>query len=392
MKKTFSLLCFIFCFLFGWSQQLHPEVVKYIEDYKDLAISEMRRTGVPASIKLAQGIHETMAGKSALVLKSNNHFGIKCKTGWDGLKFYHDDDAKNECFRGYKSAEESYIDHSNFLKNSSRYSFLFGLDPTDYVGWANGLKSAGYATNPKYPGLLINLIETYQLQQYTFMALAEIQIPNMVSSKPAPTKNESVIVEQPKTNPVIYDANTYSYGEIKINSTRAIYVEAGSSLFTIAQKYNISYKRLLEYNDLTGETKIEKDQLIFLQRKKKQSHRNYHIVGENETLHDIAQKNAIRLENLLEFNHLNKFQMPAVGEQLYLKTKSPRRPLLVEEARAKQEALIVPTNTMIQHIVRQGETLYSIARDYGVSIEQIKTWNRLTSTTLSIGQKINIKK
>ena len=125
-------------------------IQQYIDQYKDLAIAEMKRTGVPASIKLAQGIHETMAGKSELVQKSNNHFGIKCKTGWNGPSVRHTDDARNECFRKYATANESYRDHSNFLKSSGRYASLFELDPTDYEAWAKGLKAAGYATNPVY--------------------------------------------------------------------------------------------------------------------------------------------------------------------------------------------------------------------------------------------------
>src|ERR1700745_4131028 len=136
-----------------------PVVIDYIDTYKAIAISEMKRTGVPAAIILAQGIHETQAGTSELVKKSNNHFGIKCKDDWTGSVVYHDDDERGECFRSYNTPLDSYKDHSDFLKNSARYSQLFKLDPMDYESWAYGLKRAGYATNPRYPQILIQLIK-----------------------------------------------------------------------------------------------------------------------------------------------------------------------------------------------------------------------------------------
>ncbi len=155
--------------------QSSADIINYINTYKEIAISEMQRTGVPAAITLAQGIHETQAGTSELVRKSNNHFGIKCKNTWTGDRVYHDDDARGECFRGYDVAQDSYRDHSDFLKGSARYSNLFQLDPTDYEGWAYGLKKAGYATNTKYSQILIRLIRDYNLQQYTLIAMGKIK-------------------------------------------------------------------------------------------------------------------------------------------------------------------------------------------------------------------------
>src|SRR5579875_1972481 len=151
--------------------QSSQAIRQYIAAYRDAAIAEMKRSGVPAAITLAQGIHETEAGTSDLVLASNNHFGIKCKSDWTGDYVLHDDDAKGERFRKYASPLDSYKDHSDFLRNSSRYAFLFRLDPADYQGWAWGLKKAGYATNPKYPQILIKLIQDYNLQDYTLIAL-----------------------------------------------------------------------------------------------------------------------------------------------------------------------------------------------------------------------------
>ena len=146
----------------------------YISSYKDLAIAEMQRTGVPAAITLAQGIHETLAGTSDLVKMSNNHFGIKCKDTWTGPSVKHTDDARNECFRKYNSAMDSYKDHSDFLKGSPRYVSLFDIDPTDYKDWAYGLKKAGYATNPKYAEVIIKLIEDYNLEDYTMIAMGKM--------------------------------------------------------------------------------------------------------------------------------------------------------------------------------------------------------------------------
>src|SRR5215510_6897740 len=146
----------------------------YISTYKDIAIEEMQRTGVPAAITLAQGIHETLAGTSDLVKESNNHFGIKCKDTWTGPSVKHNDDARNECFRKYNSASDSYRDHSDFLRGSPRYVSLFDIDPTDYKDWAYGLKKAGYATNPRYAEVIIKLIEDYNLQDYTMIAMGKM--------------------------------------------------------------------------------------------------------------------------------------------------------------------------------------------------------------------------
>lgn len=165
MNKLITSLLFFLSILPAFGQRETPQ--QYIEKYKSLAISEMKRSGVPAAITLAQGILESESGNSDLVKKSNNHFGIKCKSDWTGPFVSHDDDRKGECFRVYEHAEESYRDHSDFLRNSSRYSFLFTLEPEDYKGWAAGLKKAGYATNPQYANILINNIEKYNLNLYT---------------------------------------------------------------------------------------------------------------------------------------------------------------------------------------------------------------------------------
>lgn len=171
MKKLTAGIIFLTMMVPAFSQQ-DSLVQAYINQYAQLAIDEQLRTGIPAAIKLAQAIHESGAGKGDLALRSNNHFGIKCKSNWTGRTAYHDDDAKGECFRAYDSVYTSFRDHSDFLRGSTRYSALFRLEQTDYEGWATGLKAAGYATNPKYPVVIIRLIETYDLNRFTLMAIA----------------------------------------------------------------------------------------------------------------------------------------------------------------------------------------------------------------------------
>src|SRR5580692_3962089 len=236
--------------------------VNYVNAYRALAIEEEQRSGVPASITLAQGLHESEAGTSELVRNSNNHFGIKCKENWKGSVFYHDDDSRQECFRSYATAADSYRDHSDFLRQGSRYAFLFKLDPTDYEGWAYGLKKAGYATNIRYSQILIRLIKDYNLQQYTLIGAGKMRPEDEVvlgaGAPPqlAPPENQPVVVEK-----------TYPEGEFMINRTRVVYGRAGVSLLAIANQYEIQLGKLLEFNDLKEEDVLMKGQLLFLQRK-----------------------------------------------------------------------------------------------------------------------------
>lgn len=332
--RLFALLVFSFTFMVAAGQPA-ADIVEYINAYKKLAMEEMKRTGIPASIKLAQGIHETYAGRSELVLKSNNHFGIKCKSYWTGKKVYHDDDARGECFRSYGEASDSYRDHSDFLKNGERYSFLFRLDPTDYKGWAYGLKKAGYATNPKYAPIIVRLIEEYHLQQYSLIALGRlspdqevmVSVPTPATETPAPIAM-FIKYEEPLQEIGPPPATAYPTGEFSINNTRVIYAKQGTSLLAIAQEYDIPLSRLLEYNDMENEEVLIRNQLIYLQRKRKTGSNEIHVVAQGETLYDICQAEAIRLESLLELNHLQSNMQPAVGEKLYLQATSPQRPKL----------------------------------------------------------------
>lgn len=340
MQNSRKFLVIIFLFVAFKAAAQNSEIVRsYINTYKSMAIAEMQRTGVPASIKLAQGIHETMAGTSQLVLKSNNHFGIKCKSNWTGQSVSHDDDARGECFRKYSSPEDSYRDHSDFLRNNQRYASLFALDPSDYEGWANGLKKAGYATNPKYPQVLIKLIEDYQLQEYTLIALeVKSSESNLVVKDQADSSYKgiggfksmgNVYADKPESDGRVRHTALYPTGEFKINETRVVFIKQGTSFLSIAQQYNIPLTRLFEFNEISETETSDKDQLIFLQRKRKTGSIEFYTVQPGETLHDIAQKQGIRLESLLELNWLKENDRPAPGEQLDLKKKSSAMPRLV---------------------------------------------------------------
>ena len=353
MQKTKHYLA-VFLLLISTAgiAQKSESIIKYINTYKDLAITEMKRTSVPASITLAQGILESGAGNSELVLASNNHFGIKCKSYWKGESVKHNDDEKGECFRKYPTPEDSYKDHSDFLKNGQRYAFLFDLEPTDYQGWANGLKKAGYATNPKYPQSLIKLIEDYNLQDYTLLALGKESRLNAESDYngidgfksmgrifPSEVKESEENVPDKMVN-VKAVSNNYPEGLFKINDTKVIFVKKGTSFLSIANQYKTDLSKIFEFNEIQRDEIVSHDQLIYLQRKRKTGNIEFHATQPGETLHDIAQQEAIRLESLQELNWLKDGDKPAVGEKLNLRSKSQSMPKLA----VKENYSLVPAS------------------------------------------------
>jgi LysM repeat protein len=295
--------------------QSPDQINSYINTYKLLAISEMQRSGIPASIILAQGIHETQAGTSDLVITSNNHFGIKCKDNWSGPVAYHDDDARGECFRSYAAAEDSYRDHSEFLSRSPRYAFLFKINPEDYESWAYGLKKAGYATNVKYSQILIKLIQDYDLQKYSLIAMGKLP----------PEKTDSGILAKELNRETIegfFDSTlqkptpsaSYPDGSFTINATKVVYVKSGVSLLSLSNQYTIPLARLIEFNELKQEDVLNNDQLIFVQA--------------GETMYNICQTEGIRYENILELNRLESGEEPAPGEKIYLQSMANMKPVL----------------------------------------------------------------
>jgi LysM repeat protein len=427
-RKPFFIVLLIlvqFTNAFSQDEPLSPNVVAYIQSYQEMAIREMQRTGVPASITLAQGILETEAGKSDLVNRSNNHFGIKCKTSWTGEKVYHDDDARGECFRKYTDAEDSYRDHSDYLRTQPRYASLFSLDPMDYKGWATGLKKAGYATNPRYAQILIKYIEAYKLDEYTLVAMGKKSAGpfdavayNKISGAETQTEmmdNAAISIQSGSLaeNEVVkpaspaYEKPDYPTGEFTLNNTRVFFARQGSSLLAIAEQYNIKLGHLLDFNDLPdGSELLEKDQLIFLQRKRKHGHNEFHTVVAGETLYDIAQLEAVRMESVLDYNQLLKAMIPAPGEKLYLQRQAPSRPALVDVKvpvvimdkaageQSQEEWPIKKTDNTapLLHRVQPKETLFSLAQKYQVDIGKIREWNNLESADLKTGQELMIYK
>jgi len=343
----------------GWTQN-NPATIAYITQYKTIAMKEMKRTGVPASITLAQAILESNSGESNLAKNHNNHFGIKCKSDWTGAKTYQDDDAKQECFRAYEAAELSFKDHSNFLKNRPNYVDLFLLDPVDDTAWSYGLKKAGYATASDYPKKLLKIIDDYELAQYNFPELAnEIEeeasakvlidtpvktlnkplgiaqmnsIDNLapLPSKSLPTKPLAAVQEDTikkevitavqstqkepvkidttratsSTQPTVSKQPTYNYpeGKFRINNVPVILGKENMSYIDIAIKYNVPLYKLFEYNDIEASNLLKRDQLIFLAPKKKAGATSFHIVKYNASLHEISQLEGVQLSALKLYN------------------------------------------------------------------------------------------
>jgi LysM repeat protein len=327
MNLKLRILVFIMLLAQLLPAQSPEQITTYINTYKLIAIAEMQRTGVPASIILAQGIHETQAGTSDLVIASNNHFGIKCKDTWTGQVVYHDDDARGECFRSYATAEDSYRDHSDFLSRSPRYTFLFKLNPEDYESWAYGLKKAGYATNVKYSQILIKLIRDYDLEKYSLVAMGKL---------PAEQPDAGTLAMKRETLQGFIDSAlqkaapsaSYPDGPFSINAAKVIYAKAGVSLLSLSNQYEIPLARLLDFNDMNQEDVLNNDQLIFLQRKRKTGITPFHIVQPGESLYTICQTEGIRYENILEYNQLKPGEEPAPGEKIYLQVIAGTKPAL----------------------------------------------------------------
>jgi len=279
----------------GFSQTLNPTYQAYIEKFHAIAIKQQKEHGIPASIILAQGLLESGAGRGILATEANNHFGIKCHD-WTGKKIYKDDDEKNECFRKYRHAEESYEDHSLFLVNRPRYSSLFLLNPTDYVSWAHGLKAAGYATDPAYAQKLINLIERYGLHQY------DIEKKGLFATKT--------------------DLQTQSERRIyKSNYLRIVVATDDDTYASLAEELKISEKRLRKYNEVGTETQLKKGNIVYLSKKKKTAARanHIHVVQPGETLYGISQIYGIQLINLYKMNDIPFTQGAYIGQIIKLR-------------------------------------------------------------------------
>ncbi len=344
-------------------------VKQYIDLYKNIAMREMVTYKVPASITLAQGLLESGSGNSRLAVNGNNHFGIKCKKDWTGCTILEDDDALQECFRCYTSAEDSYKDHSRFLSENKRYAGLFTLSIMDYKGWAAGLLGAGYATNQKYTDLLIGCIERNHLAQYD----------TLVSNG--------------------YDPFTEGQltANIEIVNTRNIpntVMQSNQTLESVAAQNNKTEKKLAKYNDLEFH-KIEPGDVIYLKPKKRKAGVATHTVQEGDNMWLISQKYAIKLNALYKKNLMVEGTEPKAGTVLQLQHKAETMPdtgrMIKEEKMPAMRSVEVNARQEAgYHIVKSGETMFGIAKLYNLTVDNLKKYNSLTDNALTIGQKLKI--
>ncbi len=352
MTKRLSFILFLaLSFQQSFAQDSFRErVLKYIEEYKEIAIQEQIRTGVPASIKLAQGVFETAAGNSELSINAYNHFGIKCKPNWKGQTYTYTDDAKDECFRKYDQILDSYKDHSDFLRSNQRYAGLFKLDIMDYKAWAHGLRKAGYATNPKYAVKLIKFIEEYELNEYTLLAMnyqenesklkyiAQDNSRPIVNTKVVETTFEHLAYQHKEEE----DSKIEYYKVTKRNGLKGFYAKKGDLLLESAIKNKIRYNKLLQINDLP-DYQLEKDLFIYLEPKHKFGKNETHIVKEGYDLQQISQEEGIQLRQLRILNQLAEGEEPTVGSILYLQENNGEKPSI--KAITESTASIPTSNT-----------------------------------------------
>jgi len=403
-QLIFSLLALLSTAISAQSPQA---VNAYVERYKAVAIEEMKTYGIPASVTLAQGIHESGCGCSPLAVNSNNHFGIKCHEEWCGQTYHHDDDAPQECFRVYNSPEESFRDHSEFLKSRARYASLFTLDPTDYKAWARGLKAAGYATNPRYTEIIIKLIEDYNLTQYDKPGAAQytakvqakdksevdlIKQSLAVSSTVPPATNPSVANQTPAPPPTI-DLSQNPLTERTINGVKAVVYRTYVPLTMIAQKYNLTVDQLYAFNDMDPGQKFKDNDLIYLDTKKPDCIYNQYEVSQGETMRDIAQKFALRLSELRKRNDLLPGCEPLPGEFVVLRGKRevPLKFKVVSKVtplKTSAETTPSPATDTKTHTVATSETLYSISRQFNIPLDTLKKINGLKDEDIKIGQTL----
>ena len=299
----------------------------YIDNFKDLAISEMRRTGVPASITLAQGIIESDMGRSRLAREANNHFGIKCHDDWNGPFIKYSDDRRNECFRKYRQPEESYKDHSDFLRKEPRYKSLFTLDVTDYKGWARGLKRAGYATNPEYANMLIRKIEEYNLYNYdrglTVSNKSDYGKDTVAEKKDKqPADISEKIVGNVDGN---YSVPAVRSRVMEKNRIQYIIVKDGDTRESLEKEFQLLRWEIARYNELKPDFKLISGQILYLQPKREKADvgNDFHTVTQGETMYAISQIYGIKLKSLINMNRMNMGQEPITGQKIWLRSMKP---------------------------------------------------------------------
>jgi len=369
---------------------------EYIDSFKVVAMQEMRMHGVPASITLGQGVLESASGNSKLAKNCNNHFGIKCRSTWTGAFCLADDDAKDECFRGYPSVYESYRDHSLFLKNSKRYFPLFELSATDYKGWATGLREAGYATNPSYATILIGVIEKYHLGLFDSVVVMgdDYVIPSEAGGN---------------TNNNPNAGNSAMAGVSEVNGIQAIIAKPGETPEALAARYNLGIWQIYKYNDIEKGQMLNPGEIIYLKPKRRRSTETNHLVKPGESMREISQQYGVKVKHLYKLNRLELGEEVQPGEVLNLRSKRSNPPITLipgsDTASRMQTAKPVDYRKFMSnevspvtgqpqdtyHFVKSGETLYSISKTFGVTVEQIRVWNSLSTNQINVGQRLKVR-
>ncbi|MBQ7209412.1 MAG: glucosaminidase domain-containing protein [Paludibacteraceae bacterium] len=324
MKKLcLSIAVLVFVVSNATAQTKNPVYEEYISKYSKAAQEQQTKYGIPASITLAQGLLESAAGKSELTQKSNNHFGIKCTSDWQGATTSHDDDKTGECFRVYKKAEQSFEDHSLFLKRP-RYQKLFTLPSTDYKGWAHGLKQCGYATDPQYANKLIKLIEDYELHRFD-VADVSVEEEEKIEKQEALKNDEIGKSEEPKAKSKKAKMKPIDlYQEHKLyrhNGRKYIIANAGETFAGLAYEYNISERRLRRFNDADDRRELRAGDRVYLYRKRARAmqHEAYYRVKRGDTAWSIAQNKGIRLKTIYKLNGIEEGQEVTINQQLKLR-------------------------------------------------------------------------
>ncbi|MFZ9570848.1 MAG: LysM peptidoglycan-binding domain-containing protein [Bacteroidia bacterium] len=374
-QQYFGRKCWMLCLSLFVCQGLSAQLMstrQYIDSFKFVAMQEMRAHGVPASITLGQGVLESASGNSKLAKNCNNHFGIKCRSNWTGKFCLADDDAKDECFRGYETAFDSYRDHSLFLKGGKRYFLLFELSATDYKGWANGLREAGYATNPNYGNILIGVIEKYRLSQYDSMVIfgEDFYAPG-VTAPATPTE---------------------------VNGIQAIMAKPGETPEQVAERYNMSTWQIYKYNDISKGDMLSPGEIIYLKPKRRRAIENNHTVKNGETMREISQKYGVKVKHLYKLNRLEPGLEVRPGEVINLKEKRETSPAILERNDNPNQVnavdLILNQRSITQenkpkgtvYEVQAGETLQDIAQRMNVTALDLARWNNLDGYTVAAGQ------
>jgi LysM repeat protein len=431
------------------------DITDYIQTYKAAAIEEMQRAKIPASITLAQGLHESGNGKSVLAREAKNHFGIKCHKEWNGKTYTYDDDAKGECFRVYDDAFTSYRDHSDFLTSRTRYADLFTYPINDYKSWAYGLKAAGYATNPKYAEIIIRTIEENKLYEYDVVI--------------APDKSINNNVAQAVVTPAVKETAPERQSPTTINQVLVARLNADATVAQVASLYSLEASDIAKFNDVATTDVFPKGTAIFLEHKRKTGEVPSYTVKKGESMKSISDQFGVRLNTLYARNLMKENDQPIEGETIYLQGKRTVAPSTVSYAEfikqhapkavilpnpvkpapalvsttttngtvdktteamvvkqddkiyipitskvqveqpvvvAKQPAAVVPVQAaktiaaptvkasagVSTYVIQPKDTLYSLSRKFNVSVEEIKAWNNMTDNSISIGQSLIVSK